>query len=101
MNARFRVAGYEKTLQPGESLTTPLAFVGLFQKDLDEAGNECLDWQYAYLWDYTRPGWFPGIRMLGWWWKGTPWKIPPTLGTGSNGDTASAFRKVFRQLRTS
>ncbi len=76
VNARFRVAGYDKTLQPGESLTTPLAFVGLFQKDLDEAGNECLDWQYAYLWDYTRPGWFPAIRMLGWWWKGTPWKDP-------------------------
>jgi hypothetical protein len=96
VNARFRVAGYDKTLKPGESLTTPLAFVGLFQKDLDEAGNECLDWQYAYLWDYTRAGWFPAIRMLGWWWKGTPWKDPSNTWYGGNGDAASAFRKVFR-----
>jgi hypothetical protein len=96
VNARFRVAGYDKTLQPGESLTTPRAFVGLFQKDLDEAGNECLDWQYAYLWDYTRAGWFPAIRMLGWWWKGTPWKDPNNTWYGGNGDAASAFRKVFR-----
>ena len=29
-------------------------FVGLFHGDLDEAGNEVLDWQYRYLWDYTR-----------------------------------------------
>jgi hypothetical protein len=96
MNARFRVAGYDKTLKPGESLTTPRAFVGLYQKDLDEAGNECLDWQYAYLWDYTRAGWFPAIRMLGWWWKGTPWKDPSNTWYGGNGDAASTFRKVFR-----
>ncbi len=96
VNARFRVAGYEKTLQPGESLTTPLAFVGLFQKDLDEAGNECLDWQYAYLWDYTRAGWFPATRMLGWWWKGTPSQDPSNTWYGGNGDAPSAFRKVFR-----
>ena len=96
VNARFRVAGYDKTLKPGESLTTPPAFVGLFQKDLDEAGNECLDWQYAYLWDYTRSGWFPAIRMLGWWWKGTPWQDPSNTWVGGNGDAASAFRKVFR-----
>ena len=96
INARFRVAGYDKTLKPGESLTTPPAFVGLFQNDLDEAGNECLDWQYEYLWDYTRAGWFPAIRMLGWWWKGTPWMDPGNTWVGGNGDAASAYRKVFR-----
>ena len=96
IDAQYRVAGYDKTLQPDESLTTPKAFTGLFQKDLDNAGNECLDWQYAYLWDYTRAGWFPAIRMVGWWWKGTSLRIPGTALTGENGDTASAFRKVFR-----
>ena len=49
---------------------TPKAFVGLFRDDLDEAGNEVLDWQYRYLWDYTRDGWFPAIRMLGYWYEG-------------------------------
>ena len=96
VTGQFRVAGYDKTLMPGESLTTPLAFVGLFQKDLDEAGNECLDWQYRYLWDYTRPDWFPAIRMLGWWWNGTPWRDPGNTWIGGNADWASTFRKVFR-----
>ena len=34
--------------------------MALFRDDLDNAGNELLDWQYRYLWDYTREGWFPG-----------------------------------------
>jgi hypothetical protein len=63
---------------------------------LDNAGNVCLDWQYQYLWDYTRAGWFPAIRMLGWWWNGTPWKDPGNTWVGGNGDANSAFRKVFR-----
>ena len=50
----MKVAGHKQTLAPGESLTTPKAFVGLFRDDLDDAGNEVLDWQYRYLWDYTR-----------------------------------------------
>ena len=64
------VAGHKQTLAPGESVTTPKAFVGLFRDDLDNAGNEVLDWQYRYLWDYTREGWFPAIRMLGYWMQG-------------------------------
>jgi len=54
--AKFRVAGHNQNLKPGESLTTPMAFVGLFQGDLDEAGNESLDWQVPLSWDYTRRG---------------------------------------------
>ncbi len=96
IRVEFRVAGHRQTLAPGESLTTPEAFTGLFTEDLDNAGNECLDWQYRYMWDYTRQDWFPAIRMLGWWWNGTPWKDPGNTWVGGNGDQASAFRKVFR-----
>ena len=96
IRVEFRVAGHHQTLAPGESLTTPKAFTGLYTKDLDNAGNECLDWQYRYMWDYTRPGWFPAIRMLGWWWNGTPWKDPGNTWVGGNGDRNSTFRKVFR-----
>ncbi len=92
----LKVSGYRKVLNPGETVTTPKAFTGLYRDDLDNAGNECLDWQYRYLWDYTRKGWFPAIRMLGWWWNGTPWKDPGHTWVGGNGDSASAFRKVFR-----
>ena len=73
VTAELRLANHKHTLAPGASLTTPKAFVGLFHGDLDDAGNEVLDWQYRYLWDYTRDRWFPAIRMLGYWMKGTMW----------------------------
>ena len=94
--ARLNVAGHHQTLAPGASLTTPRAFVGLFRDDLDEAGNEVLDWQYRYQWDYTRAGWFPAIRMLGYWMKGTGWGQSGVGWTGGGPDYGSTFRKVFR-----
>lgn len=96
VNIKLVVAGFKKTLAPGESFITPKAFVGLFKDDLDNAGNECLDWQYNYLWDYTRDGWFPAIRMLGYWWNGTGWGQPGVGWLGGNPDWDSTFRKVFR-----
>ena len=96
ISSQLKLAGYHQTLSPGASITTPKAFSGLFRDDLDNAGNELLDWQYQYLWDYTRAGWFPAIRMLGFWWNGTPWKDPGNTWVGGNGDADSAFRKVFR-----
>jgi hypothetical protein len=96
VTAQLHVAGHQQTLKPGESLTTPKAFVGLYADDLDNAGNELLDWQYRYLWDYTREGWFPAIRMLGYWMKGTGWGQPGVGWTGGQPDPVSTFRKVFR-----
>ena len=96
VTARLKVAGHKQTLAPGESVTTPKAFVGLYRDDLDNAGNECLDWQYRYLWDYTRDGWFPAIRMLGYWMNGTAWGQPGATWTGGGPDYDSTFRKVFR-----
>jgi hypothetical protein len=96
VSARLRVAGHKQTLAPGAALTTPKAFVGVFRDDIDEAGNEVLDWQYRYLWDYTRDGWFPAIRMLGYWMKGTGWGQSGVGWTGGGPDLASTFRKVFR-----
>jgi hypothetical protein len=92
----FRVAGHHQSLAPGESLTAPMAFVGLFTQDLDNAGNECLDWQYRYLWDYTRDAWFPAIRISGWWWKGAAWFDLLNFGSESPSDFDSIYRKVFR-----
>jgi hypothetical protein len=96
VSCQLKVAGHKQTLAPGESITTPKAFVGLFRGDLDEAGNEVLDWQYRYLWDYTRQGWFPAIRMLGFWYNGTGWGQPGVGWTGGGPDLQSTFRKVFR-----
>ena len=83
---RLKVMNYRHQLSPGESITTPKAFVGQFQGDIDHAGNACLDWQYRYLWDYTHDKWFPAIRMLGAWLK----------GCGTQPDVDSTYRKVFR-----
>ena len=96
VTARLNVAGYKQALAPGQSVETPKAFVGLYHDDLDNAGNECLDWQYRYLWDYTRDGWFPAIRMLGYWMNGTGWGQPGASWTGGGPDFQSTFRKVFR-----
>ena len=96
VTAQLKVAGHQQTLAPGESVTTPKAFVGLYHDDLDNAGNECLDWQYRYLWDYTRDGWFPAIRMLGYWMNGTAWGQSGAAWTGGGPDFQSTFRKVFR-----
>lgn len=93
---QLKVAGYKQTLAPGQSVTTPKAFVGLFRDDLDEAGNEVLDWQYRYLWDYTREPWFPAIRVLGYWMRGTGGGLPGVGWTGGQADVQSLFRKVFR-----
>ncbi len=96
VTAELKVAGHKQTLAPGQSLTTPKAFTALFRDDLDEAGNEVLDWQYRYLWDYTREGWFPAIRMLGYWYYGTGWGQSGVGWTGGGPDMPSTFRKVFR-----
>lgn len=96
VTVQLKLAGHKQSLAPGESITTPKAFAGLYREDLDNAGNECLDWQYRYLWDYTREGWFPAIRMLGYWMNGTGWLQPGTPWTGGNPDLESTARKVFR-----
>ncbi len=92
--AEVRLAGYARDLAPGESVRTPSFFVGLFTRDLDEMGQEILEWQYRCLWDDTREPWFPGVRMLGYWYKGTKWGAHGWVG--GDGDFESTYRKVFR-----
>ena len=58
----FRLAGYEKQLQPGESIVTPKTFTGVYAGDLDTMGNELKAWEYRYLWDYTNDDYFTKIR---------------------------------------
>ncbi len=87
VSVRMKVMNFHANIASGESFTTPKAFVGLYQGDLDDAGNACLDWQYRYLWDYTRDGWFPAIRMLGNWPRGV---------SAEGNDLDSVYRKAFR-----
>jgi len=88
------LAGFSKALRPGETVRTPYSFTGVCGEDLDEMGQELLEWQYRYLWDYTREPWFPGVRMLGYWMKGTKWGSHGWVG--GDPDWESTYRKVFR-----
>ncbi|MHB0999215.1 MAG: alpha-amylase family protein [Armatimonadota bacterium] len=92
VSAELKITQYDHDLAPGENITSPKAFIGIYQDDLDNAGNECLDWQYRYMWDYTREGWFPAIRMLGYWYNGTGWMNQQA----GYQDIGSTTRKVFR-----
>ena len=83
VTARLRVAGNKQALAPGESLTTPKAFVGLFHDDLDNAGNECARLAVSLpLGLHARAAGFPAIRMLGYWLNGTGWGQPGAGWTG-------------------
>lgn len=95
VNIGLEVSGYKKVLSPGSSVITPRAFTGVFIRNLDNMGNQLLDYQYRYKWHYTRSQYFPAVRMLGYWWKGaTDW--PP--GSSKPVETTSTFRKIFRTV---
>ena len=59
----LRLDDYRRTLQPGERIETPLAFVQVFRGDLDDLGNRTLDWQYRYLWQYKQDAYFAQPRL--------------------------------------
>ena len=90
VSAQLKVAGHKQSLAPGQSIETPKAFVGLFHGDLDDAGNEVLDWQYRYLWDYTRDALVscdPHARPLDT--TGTGWG---QAGVGRTGDAGPTWK---------
>jgi hypothetical protein len=61
-NMNLVLAGYEKDLQPRETIETPKIFLATFSGEIDDLGNRLLDWQYAYLWDFTNPDYFAKTR---------------------------------------
>jgi len=66
----LKIPNYRKILKTGESVELPLAFTGTFTGDLDNMGEQFLEWQYRYLWDYTREEYFAKCIMEGDWLKG-------------------------------
>ena len=100
VETNLRLAGFSCALPPGKTITTPKSFTALYRDDLDNAGNELLDWQYRYMWGYTRKGWFPAIPMLGYWYKGTGWGEPGVSWVGGCRDIQSQYTKIFRMADT-
>lgn len=94
VNVTLKVSGYKKMVGPAESVETPKAFTGTYEGDMDAMGNQLLDYQYRYKWDYTRQEYFPAIQMLGYWWNGAADLDP--RNRGADVEPISTFRKVFR-----
>lgn len=82
------IDNYTSLLAPNEMMTSPQAFTGVYKTDLDDMTNRLLDWQYRYLWDYTRDPYFGAIRMLGNWFAGSSW-------VGNVYDQPGTFEKIL------
>ena len=58
----LRLGGYEKQLQPGQSMETPKALTGVYVGDLDAMGNQLKAWQYEYFVGLPNDEYFSKIR---------------------------------------
>jgi hypothetical protein len=88
----LELAGFEKDLAPGEQIETPKAFLTTFSGGIDELGNQLLDWQYAYLWDFTNPEYFAKTRWAVDW--PDPW-----VGDGGTPSADNWGRRLALDLR--
>jgi hypothetical protein len=73
---------YDAPVSPGQVVTSPKAFAATYKTDLDDMTNRILDWQYIYLWDYTRAPYYTATADEGYWDVGT-------------GDLPGTMQKVF------
>jgi hypothetical protein len=92
LSMRLELAGYEKALEPGDQIETPKAFIMPFSGGVDELGNQLLDWQYAYLWDFTNPEYFAKTRWAVDWPE--PW-----VGEGGTPSADNWGRRLALDLR--
>ena len=88
----LELAGFEKDLAPGAQIETPKAFLATFSGGVDELGNQLLDWQYAYLWEYTNPEYFAKTRWAVDW--PDPW-----VGEGGTPSADNWGRRLALDLR--
>ena len=86
------LAGFEKDLAPGASIETPKIFTAPFSGGVDELGNQILDWQYAYLWEFTNPEYFAKTRWAVDW--PDPW-----VGEGGTPSADNWGRRLALDLR--
>jgi hypothetical protein len=86
------LAGFEKNLVPGAQIETPKAFLATFSGGIDELGNQLLDWQYAYLWEFTNPEYFAKTRWAVDW--PDPW-----VGDGGTPSADNWGRRLALDLR--
>jgi hypothetical protein len=88
----LELGGFEKELSPGAGIDTPKAFLATFSGGVDELGNQLLDWQYTYLWEYTNPDYFAKTRWAVDW--PDPW-----VGEGGTPSGDNWGRRLALDLR--
>jgi len=92
LSLHLELAGFAKDLSPGAKVETPKAFLATFSGQIDELGNQLLDWQYAYLWDFTNPEYFAKTRWAVDWPE--PW-----VGEGGTPSADNWGRRLALDLR--
>jgi len=92
VSMNLTLAGFDKSLAAGEEIDTPKAFVAIFSGGVDELGNQILDWEYAYLWDFTNPQYFAKTRWAVDW--PDPW-----VGEGGTPSADNWGRRIALDLR--
>jgi hypothetical protein len=88
----LRISGYDSALAPGSDIETPKTFTAAFSGDLDDVGNQLLDWQYRYFWDATNPNYFAKTRWAVDW--PSPW-----VGNGGTPSADNWGRRLALDLR--
>ena len=92
VSVALQIAGYDKQLAPGSQIETPKSFMGALSGDLDDIGNQILDWQYRYFWDTTNPDYFAKTRWAVDW--PNPW-----VGDGGTPSADNWGRRLALDLR--
>jgi hypothetical protein len=92
LGINLELAGFIKDLAPLARIEMPKAFLGPFSGGVDELGNQLLDWQYAYLWEFTNPEYFAKTRWAVDW--PDPW-----VGDGGTPSADNWGRRLALDLR--
>jgi hypothetical protein len=92
LDMSLELAGFEKDLAPGATIETPKVFMATFSGGIDELGNQLLDWQYGYLWDFTNQEYFAKTRWAVDW--PDPW-----VGEGGTPSADNWGRRLALDLR--
>jgi hypothetical protein len=92
LGLQLEVAGFSKDLLPNAQMETPKAFMATFSGGVDELGNQLLDWQYAYFWEFTNPEYFAKTRWAVDW--PDPW-----VGDGGTPSADNWGRRLALDLR--
>lgn len=69
----LNIPNYTSDVNQGKTVASPQSMVMTYANDLEDMTERILEWQYQYLWDYTKPGTLGAVKAPGDWCTGTQW----------------------------